>query len=103
MARVNIGKTSDLQPGEMKRIVIGYEDLALYNIDGKYFVTSDVCTHANESLTEGKLAGNIIACPKHGGKFDVCSGKAVAFPCVTPIDTYEVEVEGDSLFIEIDA
>jgi nitrite reductase/ring-hydroxylating ferredoxin subunit len=35
----------------------------------------------------------------HGGTFDIASGKAVDQPCVTPLASYAVRVEGDSVSI----
>jgi 3-phenylpropionate/trans-cinnamate dioxygenase ferredoxin component len=102
VAKVKIANVTDLKPGEMKRIVVEDEELALYNVDGTFYVTSDICTHAGLSLTEGSLDGCIVACPKHGGKFDVTNGKAVALPAFKGLQTYAVEIEGDAIYIDFE-
>lgn len=87
----------------MMQIELEDEVLALYHTnEDNWYVTSDVCTHAGESLTTGALEGCIVACPKHGGKFDVTNGKAVAMPCVIPVETFPVEVRGKDIYIDFD-
>lgn len=86
----------------MKQVVVEEQDIALYHVDDAFYATSDVCTHASETLTRGTLSGCIVACPKHGGKFDVRSGGAVAFPCVIPVETYAVEIRGSDIYIDFE-
>lgn len=83
----------------MKPVTVDVEDIAIYHTEAGLFATSDVCTHASESLAKGRLDGNIVACPKHGGKFDVTTGRAVAFPCVEPVETYSVEIRGEDVWL----
>jgi 3-phenylpropionate/trans-cinnamate dioxygenase ferredoxin component len=102
MALVKIANVSELKPGEMKRIEVDSEELALYNVDGAYYVTSDICTHARVSLTDGTLDGSIVSCPKHGGKFNVVTGKAVAMPAFKALQTYPVEIRGEDIYIDFE-
>jgi len=44
--------------------------------------------------------GGIIECPKHNGRFDYTSGKALGAPVLDDIRTYPVRVEGGTVFIE---
>lgn len=68
----------------------GCPPLAIYRVEQDVFVTSDVCTHGNASLSEGMQEGTSIECPFHGGRFDIRTGEATAFPCRDPLKTYEV-------------
>ncbi|MCL6446411.1 MAG: non-heme iron oxygenase ferredoxin subunit [Alicyclobacillus sp.] len=92
---------SDIPVGSMVRIETDEDDIAIYHLPDGFYATSDTCTHASESLTRGKLLDHVVACPKHGGKFDVRTGEAVAFPCVIPLQTYPVEVRGDAVWIDV--
>lgn len=102
MSWVKVANINDLAVGEMKQIAMEEEDLALYRIEDGFFVTSDVCTHAAQSLSQGTLQGHIVACPRHGGKFDVRTGQATAFPCVMPVATYAVDVRDGDIWIDYD-
>ncbi len=77
--------------------------MAVYVVDGKYFVTSDICTHSTASLSEdGELDGFVIECTWHGGKFDIRTGDFLSMPCTQPLKTYPTNVEGGEIFITLD-
>jgi len=97
---------SELSEGCMQQVSPpGLKDteLAVYKVNGNVYVTDDMCTHAMVSLTGGDLEGTTIYCPLHGGAFDICTGKATAKPCITPLKTYEVVIEGDEIYCMVDA
>ena len=71
---------SDLAEGEMFGVEIHEIRLAIYNVDGTFLATSNVCSHAFALLTDGWLDGGVVECPLHGGRFDVASGKALGDP-----------------------
>lgn len=95
---VTIGTTDELQPGDEPLIVeIGNRWVAVFNVDGTYCAIEDVCTHDGGPLAEGELTGGVIACPRHGAKFDVCTGKVLSAPAFTDVTAYEVRVEGNEI------
>ena len=48
----------DLADGEIRRVdVDGRVVLAVYRVDGDFYVTDDTCTHGAASLSEGFLDG----------------------------------------------
>ncbi len=77
--------------------------LAVYHVDGRFYVTADSCTHMQASLgEEGALEGHVIQCSWHNGKFDIRTGAVLGPPCPAPLKTYRVCVEGESVFVEAD-
>jgi len=99
MAWTKVANVGEIPVGTMKCVTIEEDDIAVYHLADGFYATSDTCTHASQSLSVGTLVGNIIACPKHGGKFDVKTGAATAFPCVISLQTYDVEVRDDDVWI----
>jgi nitrite reductase/ring-hydroxylating ferredoxin subunit len=93
--------TADLAPGTVKRVEIGGDGYAVYNIDGSFYVTDDRCTHGLASLAEGALEGDVIECAMHFGGFHVPTGKPVLPPCSIPLRTYVVEVRDEQVFAVI--
>lgn len=89
---------TDDEPFEVE--VEGLPPLAVYRVEGEYFVTDNICTHGNAKLSEGYQNGNIIECPFHGGAFDITTGEPAAFPCQVPLATYVVHVQDDWVMIE---
>lgn len=75
--------------------------IAVYNVDGEFFATADLCTHGQSSLSEeGTLDGRIVECAWHYGTFDVTTGAACAMPCTVPIKTFPVTVVDGMLYVE---
>ena len=71
-------------------------ELALYDVGGEVFATDNLCTHAQAFLTDGTLAGDIVECPLHGGRFSVRSGAGLGPPIPCDLKTYPVRVaEGE--------
>jgi 3-phenylpropionate/trans-cinnamate dioxygenase ferredoxin subunit len=74
----------------------------LFNVGGQYYAIEDVCTHDGAPLAGGRFSGNAIACPRHGARFDVCTGRALTMPAVEPVETYPVKIEGDDILVEVE-
>ena len=101
MTRILVGKTTEVMPGQMKKVLIDENEVVVINIDGNYFAINDTCTHAGGSLSEGKVEGSIITCDWHGAQFDCKSGKLVKFPAkIDDLESYNVVIESDTIFVE---
>ena len=75
---VEIAKTNDIANRQMKHVELKGKEILIANIDGKFYALNDRCAHMNALLSMGNLANdNIVACPFHGARFDITSGKKV--------------------------
>lgn len=102
MAKVVVGKPSELGEGKMTHITAGGKEILVANVGGKYYATSNICTHAGAELHEGELKGKELTCPWHGSRWDVTTGSLVWFPQkLKDIGTYKVTVENDTVYVEI--
>jgi 3-phenylpropionate/trans-cinnamate dioxygenase ferredoxin subunit len=52
-------------------------------------------------LGDGELDGNAVECPRHGGRFDLFTGRVLALPPVRPVRAYATHVDGDRVVVEI--
>ncbi|CAN7754963.1 non-heme iron oxygenase ferredoxin subunit [Cupriavidus necator] len=77
----------------------GFPALAVFNLDGSFFITDDRCTHGEASLCEGEIDGDLVECPFHQGTFDIRTGKPTGAPCRIALRTYEVAVEQGGVHI----
>lgn len=92
----------DVEPGGVRRVELdGCPALAVFNLDGEYYVTADRCTHAEASLAEGWIEDDVIECPFHGGSFHIPTGQALTRPVKTDLRTFPVTVAGDDVLIEV--
>lgn len=86
-------KAADVAPGAVKRVdVEGLPPLAVYNVEGAFYVTDDTCSHGQASLAEGYVEGDEIECPWHGGRFCIRNGEPLGFPVVLPVQSYAATV-----------
>src|ERR1700693_501089 len=84
---VRVCAKSEVAPGSVRAFAVGDKTLAVYNIDGTFYVTDDECTHAAASLADGILEGDVIECCVHFGAFHVPTGAAKAPPCSLALRT----------------
>jgi nitrite reductase/ring-hydroxylating ferredoxin subunit len=91
-------RVSDAPPGSAR--LVG--DVAVFNVGGSFCATQNACTHRQGPLSEGKLDGSTVTCPKHGAQFDVCTGAVLRGPAKDPLTTYRVVVDGEVGRVEAD-
>lgn len=91
-AQLDVCGIEDVEPGQAIKIEKAGVCLAVFNLEGSFFVTDDLCTHGPGSLSEGCIIGDAVECNFHNGVFDIRTGEVLAPPCVTPLKTYPVQV-----------
>lgn len=70
-------------------------------VGGEWFAMSDLCSHLRAPLHTGSLVGHRLACPLHGGAFDIRDGAPLCEPARRPIETYPVRVRGGVLEVAV--
>jgi p-cumate 2,3-dioxygenase ferredoxin subunit len=104
MAMHALCRTDELAPGEIAgRSLPDGSKVAIYNVENTYYVTSDVCSHGQSSLSEeGLLDGHLVECGWHMGTFDVRTGAPTGRPCVVPIKSYPVTIIDGRIHVDVD-
>ena len=97
---VPVTRASELAPGVMTWAVVDRERILIANVDGAFYAIQDVCGHRHETLSKGTLWGYVIECPLHFACFDVRTGKLISGPASADVPTYEVRVEGDTVYVK---
>ena len=93
----------ELAEGEVIKVEKEGLELAVYRVEGEFYVTDDHCTHGPGSLSEGYLDGHVIECDFHNGAFDIRNGEIVAPPCMVPLKTYKVLPHDTAVVIAVAA
>ena len=100
-SRIELCNTSYVDVGGALKVEKDDLILAVFNIDGEFFVTDDACTHGPGSLSEGYIEDDVVECNFHNGQFNIKTGEVVAPPCMIPVKTYRTVVENGKVFIEV--
>jgi len=97
---VEVAAVSDLKSGDAKTVEVKGMQIALYNVNGNFYASTNVCPHRSGPLGEGMLDGEVITCPLHGWQFNVKSGEYVVVPAIK-IETYETKIENGKVFVKL--
>ena len=112
---VEIGKINELQSGQMKMVQVGEHQILLARVDSVYYAAENLCPHMGGDLSEGKLEGTIVTCPRHGSQFDLKDGQVVRWTTwpglLVSVDNlrshrrslriYSIFITGDSILINL--
>ena len=105
---IEVASVDEIPPGNMKSFSVEGKDILVVNYNGNYHAIGGKCTHRGGGLSQGKLEGKIVTCPRHGAKFEVTTGNCIAGPKIGILrlktkneTTYETRVEGKSIKIRV--
>ncbi len=98
---VRVASVDEIPEGRAIVVDIDYDSLALARVDGEVYCIDNICTHDGGPLGEGELDGTALECPRHGARFDVCTGRAITFPAVVPVNTYDVRIDGTDVLVDM--
>lgn len=98
---IRVCKVTDVPDPGKTLVEVDERLVALFRVGGQFYALDDVCTHDGGPLAEGELDDHTIACPRHGAKFDIRTGKALTMPATQPTVAHEVRVTGDDVFVKL--
>ncbi len=92
-------KTSDVCPGKGFSVYIGKKRIAVYFVEGKYYVLDDECLHRGAPLSEGVQDGHSVTCPLHDWTYHIKTG-ALLDREGSALRTYPVSQKEDGIWID---
>jgi NADPH-dependent 2,4-dienoyl-CoA reductase/sulfur reductase-like enzyme/nitrite reductase/ring-hydroxylating ferredoxin subunit len=78
---------------------VGDQDVLLVRSGPEIFAIDAHCSHYHGPLADGLVVGDSIRCPWHHACFDLRSGEATRAPALNPLSVWQVEHEGDRIFV----
>lgn len=98
---VRAASLAELPSGGMLAVDVEGEEVLLARLGDHVFALGNICSHDHVWLDEGTLhEGSCeLECPMHDGRFDLRTGLPTREPCVEPIPSYPVRVEGDDILV----
>jgi 3-phenylpropionate/trans-cinnamate dioxygenase ferredoxin subunit len=103
LALVDVAPVDEFPPGSVKIVRVGSVAVGVFNLDGEYCAIEDRCSHDDGPLAEGEFdpEERVVVCPRHGSKFDICSGRPLGLPAYEPVDTFPVVVEDGWVKVDV--
>ncbi|MGA7940635.1 MAG: FAD-dependent oxidoreductase, partial [Bradyrhizobium sp.] len=78
---------------------VGDQDVLLVRSGSEIFAIDAHCSHYHGPLADGLVVGNSIRCPWHHACFDLRTGEATRAPALNALSVWQVEHEGDRIFV----
>ena len=100
---VRVLPVAELSEGTKKPLVVEGKPLLLCNAAGKLYAIANRCSHNDKPLERGRIGNGWIACPTHGARFDLATGKALCLPATLPVTTYALRVVDEWIEVELPA
>lgn len=101
---IKVCKASELSSGQAKSIQTNGKEIAVFNVNEKYYAIENTCIHAGGPLNEGHIDTEncAVTCSWHGWGYDLATGKCVTHPKQDVfIKTYTVKIQGDEIFVQV--
>ena len=92
-------RVDEIEDEQAKRIQVGDQAIAVFNLKGCFHALSDRCPHGDASLAEGWIENGEVECPLHQARFDIASGEVLCAPAKTCARRFPVKVENNVVLI----
>ena len=92
----------ELEADGMRAVdVEGVSVLLSRSEDGGVCAIANQCTHVGGPLDEGERDGNVVTCPWHGSRFDLCSGEVLRGPAREPQRRFESRLREGKIEVRV--
>jgi 3-phenylpropionate/trans-cinnamate dioxygenase ferredoxin subunit len=92
---------AEVPSGAVHVVEIDGQSLLLCNTKDHIYAVVNECSHAQEKLECGRMRAGWIACPVHGARFDLETGKPMNPPATRPIKTFPTRIVDDWIEVEV--
>lgn len=91
----------DLPETGMRHVSLDGADILVSRLsDGGICAISSVCSHFAGPLADGEREGDVVVCPWHGSRFDLCTGKVLNGPATFPQSRWETRVRDGKIEVK---
>ena len=93
----------DIESGSARKFAVDGVDVAVVRIDDDVYALSDICSHANVSLSDGEVwcDERELECPKHSSTFSLVTGEPQTLPAPQPVAVYAASVVDGKVIVTI--
>jgi nitrite reductase/ring-hydroxylating ferredoxin subunit len=97
---MDAGPLNALLPGTASRVAREGHDIALANDRGTVFAFANLCLRCGHALSDGTLAGGLLACGHCGWQYELERGCVVGLPGLK-IEMHRVRIEDGRMYVDV--
>jgi nitrite reductase/ring-hydroxylating ferredoxin subunit len=101
MSWIDVADRTRIPPRGMLEVAAGRAAILLYDLDGTIHATTAICSHHAAWLSQGRIDGDCIDCPRHFGQFHIPTGAWRRGPACPPLRTYPVQLREGRVLVDI--
>jgi nitrite reductase (NADH) small subunit len=94
--------TENIPPLEGRSVRLGEQEVAIFNLNGRFVTIENRCPHQGGPLCDGIVSGTTVVCPLHGWRFDLDSGSAIRASLPACVTTFPTRVEDGVILVDVD-
>jgi len=102
MAWHDVADLAQIAPDAATPVRVGKHQIALFNLAGQIYATSNICTHQYALMSDGYVEDDWVECPLHQARFDIATGRALSDPATVALPVYPVKIENNRVFVDVD-
>jgi 3-phenylpropionate/trans-cinnamate dioxygenase ferredoxin subunit len=101
--KTRVCSVAEIPVDGMAAFEVDEHKVLIAHIKGEYLAVQGVCTHLPSPLIYGTIDHEkcTIECAVHQAVFSLRTGEVLEHPATQPLATYEVTIEGDSIYLDL--
>ncbi len=96
---VKICAVEDIPLNEPLIVEVDGEPIALCRLGDKVYALEDVCPHQGASFEGGEIDEDVLTCPLHGWRTNVCTGQSLEAPSLQ-LKMYDTKIEDGVVYLK---
>ncbi|MFT5698203.1 MAG: nitrite reductase/ring-hydroxylating ferredoxin subunit [Desulforhopalus sp.] len=101
MNYIKIAKLNDFEDKHIKSYsIMGKKIGIVRKNDGSFFAIEVGCKHQRADLTEGKIEGLVVTCPRHDWQYDLATGKCLNHDSVD-LRRHALKIEEGNIYVSL--
>jgi len=94
-------KTEDLPIGKSAIVLVGDQEIAVFNYKDEYYAVANKCPHKGGPLGEGRVQEGIVICPNHEWRFELKTGNSMQNPEMK-VKVFPVRIKDEKIYVGFD-
>lgn len=90
---IDVAEVVDFPPDTWRIVDVDVHSVLVFNVEGHFYAIENICTHDGGTLSDGRLEGDEIICPRHGARFCVRTGAVTRPPAYEDVRKFPVRVK----------